>query len=333
MRMIDFFSESTIYFHMRFIIHNMVFLVLFVLVSASPVAALDFGRFSFSLQPKIPTDDGSLSDYSIGVRYTDRISSEIRLNITEKRLNEKFTGIEDSLNVVVNSEMKWFFMPLQFAFTRSEQIHFSAGLGVYYYRQKLDENGYFIMTSLDTPVNAYINNFSMNLVGPIIEAKFAGAFAEKKFSISAEVELAPIAYLNAKQTVDILPLFASNLSNDFSIELSNPFSHSQSYWDALYFHGKLTMSFFNIVDISGIYNGSFHTFDAIDFDSDYNVFVSSKKSYSQNIQIEGSVRIHLDPVDINFGIGGVFSSVYLDSTLTTEGKRLYFVFGGKKSFW
>ena len=293
-------------------------------VSASHVGAFDFDRFSFSLQPKIPTDDGSLSDYSIGFRYTDRLSSEIRLNMTEKRLNEKFTGIDDSLNAVVNSETKWFFMPLQFAFANSEQIHFSAGLGVYHYRQKLDENGYFILSSLDTPVNAYINNFSMNLTGPMVEAKFTGTFA-KKFTISAEAEFVPIAFLNAKQTVDIVPLFASNFSNAFS--------HSQSNSDALSFQGKLTAGFFNIVDITGIYNGSFHTFDAVDFDSGYNVFVSSKKSFSQNIQIEGSVRININPVDINLGIGGIFSSVYLDSALVTENKRLYFVFGGKKTFW
>ena len=39
-------------------------------VAISPVAAFDFDRFSFSLQPKIPTDDGSLSDYSLGACRT-----------------------------------------------------------------------------------------------------------------------------------------------------------------------------------------------------------------------------------------------------------------------
>lgn len=228
------------------------------------------------------------------------------------------------MNVVHNSEQKWFFIPLQFTFTSNEKIHFSAGLGLYHYRQKLDENGYFIMSSLDTPVNAYANNFSMNQTGPIVEARFGGAFADI-FRITAEAEYIPIAFLKANQKVDIVPLFASNFTSAFS--------HKQTGSDAMSFQGKLTLDFFNIIDITGIYNGSAHTFDTADFDKDYNVFVSRKKSYTQNIQIEGSVRININSVGVNIGVGGIFNSVYLDSARVTEGKRLYFVFGGKKAFW
>ena len=308
---------------MRFIINNMVFLILFVFVSASPIAAFDLDRLSFTIQPKIPIDDGSLSDYGIGFRYTDRIAGEIRLNITEKKTNEKFSGIDNSLNVVAHSEWKLFFIPFQYSFVKNEKTDFSAGLGGYYYRENLDENGYFELASLDTPVNAYTNRFFMNLGGPIIETEFSHAFS-RFFRLAARAEVVPFGFYNAEQTVDIIPLFASNFSNAFS--------HSQSNSGAVFFHGKLTTTFFDLVDISAAYTGSFMSLDVVDFDADYNVLVSGKDSYSQIIQIEGTLNFKVDVFNVNIGIGGLFNAVYLDSKLATENKRLYFVFGGKKPF-
>ena len=296
-------------------------LLLIVFLLVSPVNAFDFGKFSFSIQPKIPTDEGSLSDYGIGFRYTDKISSEIRLKMTERRTTEKFSGIDSSLNVVVNSETKWSLLPLQYSFFRTEKNTFSAGLGIYHYRQKLEENGYFNLIFLETPVNAYINNFTMNITGPIIEAQFSSAFSDF-FTITAAAEIVPFAFINTKQTVDIIPLY-----------FTGAFTHDQSQSGALVFQGKLATGIFDLVDISGIYNGFFHTFDSIDFDDDLHTIVTSKKSLSQSFQIEGSVNIKINPVDVNIGIGGIFNSVYLDSVRATEGRRLYFVFGGKKTFW
>jgi hypothetical protein len=295
-------------------------ILLLIFVSVSSVIAFDLGRFSFTIQPKIPTDDGSFSDYGIGFRYADRIATEIRLNITEKRTNEEFSGIDNSLNAVVHSEWRWFFIPFQYSFIKNEKTVFSSVLGGYYYREKLDENGYFQLASLDTPVNAYINHFSMNLGGPIIETEFSHAF-NHFFRLTARAEAAPFAFYNAQQRIDIIPLF------DFS-----DFSHSQSNSGAMYFYGRLTARFFDLVDIAAAYTGSFMPFDVVDFDSDFNVLVSGKDSYSQSIQIEGALNFKLDIFTVNLGIGGIFNAVYLDSTLTTEGKRLYFVFGAKKPF-
>jgi len=295
-------------------------ILLLILVSASSVVAFDFGRFSFTIQPKIPTDVGSISDYGIGFHYNDKIASEVRLNITEKRTNEIFSGIENSLNAVVHSEWKWFFIPFQYSFIRNEKNNFLAGLGAYYYREKLDENGYFQLASLDTPVNAYINHFLMNLSGPIIEAEFSHVF-NNFFRFTARAEAAPFAFYKVQQQLDIIPLF------EFS-----DFSYNQSNSGAMFFHGKLTAHFFELVDVSTAYTGSFMSFDVVDFDSDFNVFVSNKDSYSQSIQIEGDLNLKFNIFTVNIGIGGIFNAVYLDSTLTTEGKRLYFVFGGKKPF-
>ena len=303
------------------------FIVLFILsafAAASPVDvdALDLSRFSFTVLPTIPTDDGSLSNYGLGYHYNDKFASEIRLNIFEKRTIEEFSGIDDSLNVVNRSEWRWFFLPLQYSFIKNDKISFSGGLGVYYYREKLEENGYFSIMSLDTPVNAYINNFSMNFVGPIVETEFSYTSANS-FKISVRAELVPFAFFNAEQTVDIIPLF----------DFQGAFSNNQSNWGAMYFRGELTVGLFDLVDISAAYNGTFLTFDVIDFDADYNVLTSGKKSYSQSIQIEGVYNLKINSFNLKVGVGGLFNSVYLDSTLTTEGNRFYFIFGGERRYF
>lgn len=298
--------------------------ILLFFTSAARVNAFDLSQFSFDIQPKIPIDGSSLSDYGIGFHYTEKISSEVRLNITEKRTNEKFSGVENSLNAVVHSEWKLFIIPFKYSFIKNEQTRFSAGVGAYYYKEKLDENGYFILTSLETPVNAYTNQFSMDLFAPAAEVEFSHKFSDL-FQFNVSTGIVPFGFFNTKQTVNIIPLFSKD-----SFSFFNAFSYSQEKTGALSFHGMLTMSFFNLVDISGGYNGSTLTFDVIDFDSDYNVLVSEKKSYSQSVQVEGSFKVKFNFIEFNVGVGGVFSSVYLDSVLTTEGKRFYFVLGGKK---
>jgi len=298
--------------------------IVILVVSVFHINALDLDRFSFSFLPAIPTDDGTFSDFGIGFHYTDRFASEIRLNIDEKRTNEKFSGVENSLNAIVRSDWKWLFIPLKYSIIKKDSTHLSTGLGINHYRQDLEENGYFQINSLETPVNAYINNFSMNFTGLFVETEFSHEFHDF-FQITAKVELVPYAYLNAKQTVDIIPLFESTFSNAFS--------HSQSNSDTFSIGGKITLSIFNIIDISAAYNVRNHTFNVIDFDTDFNVFVSSKESSSRSFQIEGLLNLEInESFRANIGIGGIFSSVYLDSTLATEGKRIYFVFGGKKSY-
>ena len=295
------------------------------LLMTSTVYANDFwDRFSFSLMPKIPTDDGSFSEFGFGYQFTDRFASEIRLNINEKRLNERFGNIDNSLNAVINSEWRWFAVPLRYSFLRDSNMHLSAGFGLFYYRQNLEENGYFNASFLNPPVNAYTNSFSMNVVGPLLEADFSYVFSDF-FIIRTKADLVPFGLLSASQRVNIIPLFDNNLHGAFS--------HSQESSNAQFFQGRLTMDFYNLIAVSGIYSGSFHKFDAVDFDSDYNVFTSSKMSASHSFRIEGSVYYDFEHFTVSTGIGGLFNSVYLGSSLATKSSRFYFIFGVNRTVW
>jgi len=184
----------------------------------------NFGSFHFALTPRI-LEDGSITDFSIGMMYWGAMGAEIQFRSTQTATNEEISGVDDSLNAVKGTTFEVFVLPVHYRFVQKDKLRASIGAGVYYEYDKLDEKGFYTWNELEEMfiehvdpqdqqkmilvpmerVNSYKNDFTMHLVGPLLDGKFS--YYTEWFGFGLTVGVVPIFNTSFAQTVRMEPMF------------------------------------------------------------------------------------------------------------------------------
>jgi hypothetical protein len=214
------------------------------LAAYSQSTELALGNFSFSLSPKI-MEDGSFTDIGVGLDYTDKLRGELRFRYTITSKNEEVPATADSLNAVKENIFEVFLLPLEYTFVKTANSKVWAGGGLYYEHDKKAEKGFFNMPSLEDRgherVNSYTNDFSMHIIGPLIDAGVNYRTDWLNTSLSAGI--VPLFFLASSQKMGIVPLLGPDYAD-----------YTQNTWGSPYFYAQLDSVFFKYVNLVFLYD-------------------------------------------------------------------------------
>jgi hypothetical protein len=285
--------------------------------------SFDFGRFSFSLSPKI-LKDGSITDIGLGYMYTEKTDGQLRFRITNISKNEELPGVADSLNAITENIYEFFLLPIGYNFLKTESSRFWGGAGLYYDYDKLNEKGFFNMPELegmDPPrerVNSYTNNFSMHLLGPLADAGIS--FTAEWFGISFSGGIVPIFFLHSSQKMSMIPLLDPHRAE-----------HSQDTWGAPYFYLNFDSILLKYINLVFLYDFAKLKYRTIDFDDYLNRITPESTVTTQSFMIEASVLLPLGGnMFSRIGYGYTFDTIQLDSDAAVSGNRQYLILTVKK---
>lgn len=281
----------------------------------------DIGRFSFFLTPKI-LKNGSITDFGLGYEYTEHFAGELRLRFSTEVKNEQFDEtIPDSLNAADENNFEVFLMPFEYFFVKKQRIRIRAGLGLYYSYVTLAEKGYFNMPVLETlgkeKVNSFSNDFTMHVLGPILETGFS--YREGWFNISVRGGIVPVFYLNTRQKMGIVPLMEPDYTD-----------YSQNTSGSPYIYADVGFILFKYISLALLYDFSRLDYDVIDFDNNLNWEHPGRTVTTHSLKAEMSLLIPLQgPVYTQIGYGHTFDTIQLDSASPVQGNRQYLIFSAK----
>jgi hypothetical protein len=283
---------------------------------------VNFGDFYFSLSPKI-LKYGTINDLTFGYNYTKSLTSELRLRFSYVTKKEQFDKtLPDSLNIIEENNIETFFIPLKYYFIKNSYIESVAGAGIYYGYNKLTENGYFNMPSLEIlgkeKVNSFSNNFSRHVVGPDIEIDFI--YHANWLNVSVRGGIVPIFYLHAYQKMGIIPLLEPNYAD-----------YSQNTWGIPYFYTDVNIILFRYISFTLLYDFSRLNYQVIDFDNNLNWNTVDRNVITQSFKLEASLLIPLG-IDIytQLGYGHTFDSTKIDSVSPIHSSKQYLIFSVRK---
>jgi len=300
------------------------------------------GRFSFSLSTMI-MDDGSILDGGIGMVYTGSFSGELRARQTKTEKNEEFEGVDDSLNAVNQVIYEVFLLPFEYAPLLTPRIKLWFGIGGYYSDEALKEKGFFNMPELvalgKEQVNSYTNDFSLRVLGPVIDAGFSYRGSDW-FKASLSVGIVPVFGTWAKQNVSIVPLLDPGKAD-----------YSQKHWGSPYLYADLS-GIISIPDFrvlarkeglspsgwklwfSLVYDYSRLRYEILDFifdenTSDWSWYTPEREVVTQSFKIEGALLIPLGAMHLQIGGGRIFDSMTVDSGSLLRSGKNYLNISGK----
>jgi hypothetical protein len=277
----------------------------------------NFGRFFFSLSPTI-FEDGSVTHFDLGYRYTDKYAGEIKLRFSNTSTNEQFAEtVPDSLNAIKEKGIEISLIPVEYFFVNEKDKVFQAGIGIYYNYTALTEKGYFNMPALESlgkeKVNSFSNDFSMHALGPVVETGFR--LTVNALDISANAGIVPVFYLFTKQKMGIIPLLEPNYA-DFS----------QNTWGSPCFYADAGIILFKYISIAGLFDISRLHYQVIDFDDTLKWYNPERTVVSQSLKLEASLLIPLhESVYTQIGYGHTFDSFQLDSASPVKSNKPYLV--------
>jgi len=286
--------------------------------------SFDFGRFNFSLSPKI-LKDGSITDIGLGLMYTEKAGGQIRFRNTEISKNEELPDVADSLNAITENTLEFFILPIEYYFFKTASFRLWSAAGLYYNYNKLDEKGFFNMPELETMtpprerVNSYTNDFSMHLLGPLADVGIA--YMAKWFNISFSGGIVPIFFLHSSQKINMIPLLDPNHA-----------SFSQNTWGSPYFYLNLDSILFKYINLVLLYDFARLNYRNLDFDENLNWITPERMVVTQSFKIEASVLLPLGGNTYSqIGYGYTFDTTRLDSGVTVSGNRQYLILAVKKT--
>jgi hypothetical protein len=282
-----------------------------------------FDKFNFFLSPKI-LEDGSIIDFGLGYNYTDIFGSSLDFRITNTSKNEKLLGVEDSLNATNENIFETFFFPVKYNFFRNFLNSIWVGAGLYYEYNKLNENGYFNMPSLETlnppreRVNSYTNDFSMHLLGPLIG--IGANYSSKWFGINFYGGVIPIFYLTSKQKTSIVPLIYPNNAE-----------YSQNTAGTPHFYINMDAIILKYLNIVLLYEFARLNYETIDFDENLAWKTADNAIITQSFKVETSLLIPMgNNMRMLVGYGYALDSMRLDSNDAILSGRHYLILTAKK---
>jgi len=301
---------------------------------------ISIGRFSFFMAAKI-LEDGSIQDGGISWNYSDSFSGELRGRWARTEKNEEFEGVQDSLNAASQETVEIFLLPLEYAPFSTDEVKLWAGIGGYYYNEKLKEKGFFNMIELDLlgleKVNSYKNEFSMNMLGPLIDLGFTYR-GSKWFKASLSGGISPIFATWAKQSVSIIPLLEPD-NADYS---QNHFGSPYIYMDL---SGTICLPKITAMIkkqsaepsdwkawVSLLYDYSRLQYEVLDFIYDGNKFswyTPEQTVKNQSFKLEGALMIPLGAMYFQIGAGRIFDSITADSGSALKHEKNYLILSGR----
>lgn len=284
----------------------------------------ELNKFNFVSSHKI-LEEGSITDMGLGFAYTQTLSGELRYRSTKTAKNEELDGTADSLNAVNETIYEFFLSPVKYRFDNDKGFRIWAGGGLYYEYNKLNEKGFFNLPSLETlnppreRVNSYTNDFTMHLVGPLLEA--GTSFASKWFSFGFFGSVVPVFFLSTRQKTGIVPLLDPHFAE-----------HSQKTGGSPSIYLTLDSVIFKYVNVTLLYDYVRLKYQFIDFDENLNWISPDRDVVIQSFKIETSALIPLgDDFRLQAGYGYTFDSTRLDSTPAVLGNRQYLILTVKKT--
>jgi hypothetical protein len=304
--------------------HGLILILLyFSIYSYAENQGFDIGNFSFSLSPKI-LKDGSITDLGLGLAYTEKWSSEIRFRNTAVSKNEELQDVVDSLNAVNENIFEMFFLPARYSFVKASTLRIWAGGGLYYEYDNLDEKGFFNMPELEalTPpkerVNSYTNEFSMHIIGPLIDTGIN--YNTKSFNVSLSAGFVPVFFLHSKQKMGMVPLLDPYYAE-----------YDQNTWGSPYFYLSLDSIVFKYVNLVLLYDFVSLNYKFIDFDNSLNWIIPEREMITQSFKVEASALLPLGGnMRAQIGYGFTFDSTGVDSGTHFSGNRHYLIITVKK---
>jgi hypothetical protein len=285
-------------------------------------AGANLGNFGFTFAPKI-LKEGSITDLGFNLKYTDRLSGAVNFRYTAITENTELLDAADSLNAVTEHIFEIFFLPLQYALLAAERCTFYLGGGAYYEYDNLTEKGFFNMPALENlnkePVNAYTNNFSMHVFGPLVEGGFE--YTGKWFALKLTGGAVPVFLLSSTQKMTMVPL----LEPDYA-------DYTQTTRGSPYLYANLDCTLFEYFNVVALYNFVHLAYKTIDFDEQFKWQTPQRKIFSQSLKIEGSALLPLGGgMSFQIGYGFAFDWMRFDAEPPSLSKRQYALLTVKKT--
>jgi len=285
--------------------------------------SFSFGNFDFFLSTKI-MDDGNISDFGLGYNYSEKICSRLNFRHTNITKNEELIGVEDSLNAVKETFFEMFFLPIEYNFFKNNSGKAWIGTGLYYEYNKLNEKGYFNIPSLETlvppkeRVNSYSNDFSMHLLGPLVDIGIN--YKSKYFRISFSGGIVPIFYLTGKQKTSIFPLIYPNIAEN-----------SQNTFGSPHFYLNLDSVLFKYINFVLLYNFARLEYGIIDFDDNLAWLITERNIITQSIKLELSALIPMgNEMHFQIGFGYKMDTTHINSSDVISNNKPYLIITAKK---
>jgi hypothetical protein len=217
-----------------------------------------------------------------------------------------------------------FFLPLEYAFIKTPNSRAWLGGGFYYEYDKLAEKGFFNMPELeelDPPrerVNAYTNNFSMHIIGPLIDAGVDYNAGWLNTSLSAGI--VPLFFLHSAQKMGIVPLLDPHYAD-----------YTQNTTGSPYFYARLDSIFFKYVNLVFLYDAAQLRYESIDFDYNFAWIHPESTVHTQSLKIEASLLLPLGGMSFQIGYGYTFDSTRFDSASLVKSNRQYIILTARKA--
>ena len=168
-------------------------------------------------------------------------------------------------------------------------------------------------------VNSYTNDFSMHLVGPLLEV--GADYSSRFFSATFSAGLVPVFFLNASQKTGITPL----LDPDYA-------EYSQNTWGAPHFYLSLDSVIFQYVNLALFYNFARLQYQSVDFDENLNWTNPQRTVITSSFRIEVSALVPVGgDMSVQIGYGHTFDSTHLDSVPAVSDNRPYLILAAKKT--
>jgi len=285
---------------------------------------INLGNFSFFLSPKI-LEEGSITDVGVGLAYNDFWGGELHFRYTSIEKNEEIPGTADSLNAISEKFFEVFLLPAEYRFIERANFRFWAGAGFYYEYNRLIEKGFFnmpVLETLDPPlerVNAYKNDFSMHLFGPLLETGIS--YFSSRFKISFSGGLVPIFFLTAAQKMSIVPLLDPDVAE-----------YSQNTWGSPHFFLNLESTIFKYINLMLLYDAAWLKYQFIDFDENMKWIHPDRTVVTHSLKAEVSLLYPFSN-DMSFQIGYGYMSdfISLDSVPAVSKGKHYLILTTKKT--
>jgi len=305
------------------------FLALFLLpllVHAEEGKPVDFnfGIFSFSLTPRI-SEDSSINDISFGMMYSESLGGEIQFRSTQTAKNEEIPGTDDSLNAIKGTTYEVFALPVQYRFVQKPNLKLIGGAGLYYEYDKLSEKGFFTLNFLEDDglerVNSYKNDFTMHLVGPLLDGRVQ--YNAEWINIGFTAGIVPVFFAGFAQKLGIDPLMHPDFAN-----------LSEKTGDSPYFFLSLDSIFFKYLNVTLSYDYARLTKKIINFDDNFDWIFPKQTIVTRSVMIEVSGLLPLGSgMSIQAGYGYMHNFISLDSASAIEEGKHFLILSTKKIFF
>jgi hypothetical protein len=280
------------------------------------------GNVGFSFAPKI-LKEGSITDFAMSLQYTERLSGAVHLRYTALSKNEELLGVADSLNAVNEHIFEVFFLPVRYGWSITGNYSLSLGGGAYYEYDGLTEKGFFNMPSLENlgkeRVNAYTNEFSMHVFGPLIEGSFE--YTAGWFALALSGGMVPVFLLGSSQNVGIVPLLDPSYA-----------AYTQTTAGSPYFYANLDCTLFTFFNMAVLYDFVHLAYKTIDFDEQLAWYTPEQETRAQSLKLEASALLPLGGgLSFQIGYGYTFDWMQFDAASPSMSNRQYVILTVKKT--